>query len=1521
MSTFSKLVRDDTDDGLETNYYLYYFRTERLRKVPLRVFINTQGPVFDKNENKVRVIDCTSRSRAYAKIKKFLAVSTCGNNNKRVRVPREFNAQSLFGDIEDMYLGSRMVIYIVKMLGKFQKVMENKGKHILVSLIKLFMEIYTLMTNTFNFVNFCQIILSIYSIHSDIFQAQSLDFVIMAGISALLPNKLAAILRSAQLLTQSKIGDDLSLINKLIAAVFNLCEYLMAKVPEGSVFKPYLDKIFGFFKNNTAHVWITQIEAAIKDTDKNPNKLNNESYRDQLFLIDKKLKDNPEITDWCRRSAALTSIITRWKNLMRIVIAHGQPDRQEPNCFVFEGPPGTMKSCVLSAVIIASGQTCYSHLVKSAMDGKDWYDSYNNEDIFFMDDVGQQGISQWRTIINMVSSVKMPLDCADASLKDTKFFNSPTIMVTTNQFQNMQGLTKQDCISDVKALWRRGYVFDFGKVVRNGNFITGLVGFKYFDINTDQFESSLPSVFKLKYPHIESTFLVKAEDVNRKLNLVSWVLSIVNGFAAIKNDFTNDNKLSVADIEYIKNVSKNLQLTGQFVAQVKTYKPEVYDEDFEKLIDEELVSLQHKSVFEDANGLQSSSIMSEIDVLDSFSEYTSSRDMCELNPAEAQGGIFSTVRERAADNPNLDVHYNVATERGETVRLYNQSVVAFTEVAEEPAWYDAFINIARHSKWCIEVLFTYVKLWIEDFFRSPANVNSLITLSVLGSFIILLFLFQRISVKSACNDEIKRMNDTPEGRNRLDDILASGKCFNPFIERNRNKTKFFNDSTKGVKSFQTQSWRDDFKYPDSKISSSVAYLQKSVKEIDIIFDDAKVKGFCIVSGRHVMVPKHFVHSRNGVLVIYQDRDKNHILVDNESFVEEWSSLVDDIVVLALPKTFPSPFPNISNFFSTKYSTGLNCIVNSFGVKYIGANESDKLDRSYSYVHHLNESKLVNKIGPKDYTYTTQGLGLCGSIVVNATGGVLGMHVAGDPVAGTGVALKWSDLVREKIKLILDGDKNILPWSISNKVFANTSVVKLDRTMHTSVPSATSFGPSPLFGIYPVTREPAQLQVYGKCTVKDIAKKSFYPVVYAPSEEIAFGRQVIRSFLQPFDVITNEEVVKGNSLLAGLNKTSSNGFGCEKEKSIYVNFEEGTLTSRCLEEIEAVEMSIRNSTPNWDSFVWIESLKDELRNEEKGGVPRSFRIGTIHQQILMKRYFGQLVSNLIKTRDFHQIMVGINPFVEWPQMYDVLVKSKGVFAGDVKNWDGNMLVQVQRAAVEEIVSFFRGDKDIASFLLETLVHSLVAIQDDFYLTTHSMPSGSFLTAIFNSIVNKFYTAMWFYREMKNNNKIASVKLFWEIVTDYVYGDDKLNGVRKYEEFLNAITMRDFFRSFGMNLTMANKSEIILPFESIEEVSFLKRTFRYHNKLKMIVCPLELRTLFSGLSYVNVGKDVDVVMQDKLSCFQREIYLHPDREELLADLKCRLSRFPCFKCNFLLEGYLQEVYKDPNCILDNFMDVYI
>ena len=93
-------------------------------------------------------------------------------------------------------------------------------------------------------------------------------------------------------------------------------------------------------------------------------------------------------------------------------------------------------------------------------------------------------------------------------------------------------------------------------------------------------------------------------------------------------------------------------------------------------------------------------------------------------------------------------------------------------------------------------------------------------------------------------------------------------------------------------------------------------------------------------------------------------------------------------------------------------------------------------------------------------------------------------------------------------------------------------------------------------------------------------------------------------------------------------------------------------------------------------------------------------------------------------------------------------------------------------------------------LECLIHSLVIMMDDLYITTHSLASGHFLTAIFNSLINRMYTAGWHYRQLKTKGIEPQVYAFLSDVTDSVYGDDKPNAVMKHCDVLNANAERLF-----------------------------------------------------------------------------------------------------------------------------------
>jgi hypothetical protein len=329
------------------------------------------------------------------------------------------------------------------------------------------------------------------------------------------------------------------------------------------------------------------------------------------------------------------------------------------------------------------------------------------------------------------------------------------------------------------------------------------------------------------------------------------------------------------------------------------------------------------------------------------------------------------------------------------------------------------------------------------------------------------------------------------------------------------------------------------------------------------------------------------------------------------------------------------------------------------------------------------------------------------------------------------------------------------------------------------------------------------------------------------------------------------------------------------------------------------------------FVWFETLKDEIRNVEKEGEPRSFRVSTIHQQFWTKKLTADLVGKTLKNRHQNQIMIGCNPIKEWPRMAEIL-SNVNIFAGDIGKWDGAMLPSVQQALNDVIISKYKGShKKMLEAILHNLKNSIVIVQGKMFVMTHSMPSGSFLTAFYNSLVNRFYSAMWYYRNTDN----ACVGLFNKEVVDYVYGDDKVVGVSKSRPDLNAISMLQFFVSIGMNFTDAAKNSISKPYQTLSEISFLKRDFVYHNDLNRIVCPLALNTLKNTISWVDAKKDMDVVMSGKIDAVYRELYLHPNHNDLMLQFRLIVEQqYPYYK--WLSNSSIKDLYnRDPENFLFN------
>jgi hypothetical protein len=1205
-----------------------------------------------------------------------------------------------------------------------------------IGVVKTLISVMNLYEHGLTFTTIASLLLDLYQIFdSDFARPQSLEALSLGALALLLPKELFNILKNISVLTSAKVMDDVT----GFSALFNHCVDFLVKTLEAfpnKVSVP-LVRLIKSLPFGSHYLILGRIDKVMMKWKKDKVIILSQVFREEVKEIAESL-DNAALQEWVRRSNAVKAKLADFQCLVKALKAYDSTSRVEPLCFVFEGGPGTMKSITMNQLIKSFRTTTYGHTVKASGDGKDFYDTYANQRIFYMDDLGQQGISQFRNLINWVSSVKFPLECAAAELKDTKYFSSSLIMFTTNRFTELNGLVKSDCIDNVEALWRRGFVFDFNKVKRKRSTLTGTIVFKHYDMVTKRWVEGFP-------PEMDPGVSPSFRATNIRADHLRWMHTIISYMEQERLEQESEQDLTEEEIDSIQR--------GEDSPPEETY--------------------------EDAE--------------------------------EAQGPT------------------QVLKDKVETAMEYCTKV-------EDNMW---------SMMWMFEdmVMSAASTIW-ENIPDWKTNVVSLCIIAGIAGLYYGLTKVKPVKVEYSLAQTFKQATD------------AIAACEGTMERR----------------------------------TTQVESVAKQCLFLKLQFPTFHTESIAIVSGHSVVVPAHLAEEDFAQVTVYKDVTAQSILWDHIPMTRVYMSVTEDVAIYQANVHIPTPFKCLSHLFKApkKVVDVLVTPIRSFDLCSISREATDvkyAFDiRGVAYVNHVKANRGVN--------YKLEAPGLCGSPIMSSDEGVCGIHVAGGDNGGT--AVLWSNSVIEAIRVILAADKMFhVKADISDKIVPDFSAIKLENTgITTSSSGVSKIVPSPLATVFESTKAPANLRANGPFTVKDIAKKSFTPVQAVDVEDLKFAKGVIGSFLPPFTQVSVYDAIKGDPEIAGMNKKSSCGYGFVGEKAEYIDFEKGTLTakggpiySKFLDKIDAGEFDL-------DDNVWTECLKDELRPLHKVDVPRSFRCSTWMIQLLSKQLFTNMVKHIVKNRHENQIMVGINPLREFKHLDAKLRLSKKKWAGDFKKWDGGMLPQIQHAIADVIKDHFKGDAvwtHRLSFILASMPHTVVSVANTLFQVNHSMPSGHFLTAIFNSLVNRALTAMWYHNVMISNVRRPSYSEFLSIV-DYVYGDDKLNGVSSHSDILHMKSMASYFSKLGLGFTTADKKEVTVESEDMDQLSFLKRTFVFDPRCGTIVCPLDINTIISSIAWYDKTKDMTEVLAGKLDAFQREAFLHADKydelirhaEEKLRDL---------------------------------------
>ncbi len=220
-------------------------------------------------------------------------------------------------------------------------------------------------------------------------------------------------------------------------------------------------------------------------------------------------------------------------------------------------------------------------------------------------------------------------------------------------------------------------------------------------------------------------------------------------------------------------------------------------------------------------------------------------------------------------------------------------------------------------------------------------------------------------------------------------------------------------------------------------------------------------------------------------------------------------------------------------------------------------------------------------------------------------------------------------------------------------------------------------------------------------------------------------------------------------------------------------------------------------------------------------------------------------------------------------------------GDFKmfdvSWTAELLYYAMIFLVDALERIGYSDQDIraAKVLAFGSFNAFVNFFGDLIRLFGIVPSGWILTVIINSIGNRILVAYCYYLLRPKGCELK----FHEVVFFAAYGDDNLMGISPRVPWFNHITLAAELGKLGFTFTTADKTGVPTPYRLLQDVTFLKRSFRYDEDFGCIVCPIEEASIIKSLMICVKSKSVtpmDQLMGQVASAvreyayFGREVY---------------------------------------------------
>lgn len=290
-----------------------------------------------------------------------------------------------------------------------------------------------------------------------------------------------------------------------------------------------------------------------------------------------------------------------------------------------------------------------------------------------------------------------------------------------------------------------------------------------------------------------------------------------------------------------------------------------------------------------------------------------------------------------------------------------------------------------------------------------------------------------------------------------------------------------------------------------------------------------------------------------------------------------------------------------------------------------------------------------------------------------------------------------------------------------------------------------------------------------------------------------------------------------------------------------------------DEVERIESLYKEDCRAMPIFT--AHLKDEptVISKCEAKKTRVFTGSSLPYSLVVRKHLLSFVRLVQKNKFVFEACPGlVVQSNEWTEAFEYLTEfgDKTMVAGDYGKFDKRMISDFVLTAFDIIVKIYEraGYSDEELQILRGIAcdtaFPLVNMNGDLVEFYGTNPSGHPLTVVINSMVNSLYMRYAFIKLAQEQNiPIISFKEFIRLLT---YGDDNIMGVSPKIPWFNHTNIQRVLSEIGVEYTMADKGAESVPYITIQQCSFLKRSWRFDVDVGAYLAPLEEESIHKSLT---------------------------------------------------------------------------